>query len=219
MGGGSCGVSANEYHSCAHHVYGAQINFRDLTPYFTYLFNPPEDFFMHLMLMAGYCVLRVARCHAALLHVDPRLPGLRRTKGHLQALRQWREARERLLGSRQSSGLCRPISSAALWIRIRSDPNLIGPGGSKSGIIVTDPDPYPGQDLTFLSGLWRRRSSVADPDRDLIGPGGSKSGIIVPDPDPDPGQDLTFLTRNVTNFSSQMVQYFRNSKNASKVLQ
>jgi hypothetical protein len=29
---GGCGVSANEY-SCAH---GAQINFRDLTPYLTY---------------------------------------------------------------------------------------------------------------------------------------------------------------------------------------
>jgi hypothetical protein len=31
-GGGGCGVSANEY-SCAN---GAQINFRDLTPYLTY---------------------------------------------------------------------------------------------------------------------------------------------------------------------------------------
>jgi hypothetical protein len=31
-GGGSCGVSANEY-SCTH---GAQINFGDLTPYITY---------------------------------------------------------------------------------------------------------------------------------------------------------------------------------------
>jgi hypothetical protein len=31
-GGGCCGISANEY-SCAH---GAQINFRDLTPYLTY---------------------------------------------------------------------------------------------------------------------------------------------------------------------------------------
>jgi hypothetical protein len=31
-GGEGCGVSANEY-SCAH---GAQINFRDLTPYLTY---------------------------------------------------------------------------------------------------------------------------------------------------------------------------------------
>jgi hypothetical protein len=30
--GGDCGVSAKEY-SCAH---GAQINFGDLTPYFTY---------------------------------------------------------------------------------------------------------------------------------------------------------------------------------------
>jgi hypothetical protein len=49
--------------------------------------------------------------------------------------------------------------------------------------------------------------NVVDPDPDLIGPGGSKSGIIVPDPDPDPGRDLTFLTINVTNFSSQMVQY------------
>jgi hypothetical protein len=32
-GGGSCGVSDNEY-SCAH---GAQINFRDLTPYLAYV--------------------------------------------------------------------------------------------------------------------------------------------------------------------------------------
>jgi hypothetical protein len=31
-GGGGCGVSANEY-SCKH---GAQINFGDLTPYFSY---------------------------------------------------------------------------------------------------------------------------------------------------------------------------------------
>ncbi len=61
--------------------------------------------FYVLVWMAGYCVLRVARCHAALLHVDPRLSGLRRSEGHLQALHQWREARERLLGSRQSSGL------------------------------------------------------------------------------------------------------------------
>jgi hypothetical protein len=32
--GGSCEVSANEY-SCARHVTGAQINFRDLPPYLT----------------------------------------------------------------------------------------------------------------------------------------------------------------------------------------
>jgi hypothetical protein len=35
-GGGRCEVSANDY-SCAH---GAQINFGDLTPYFTYVFRP-----------------------------------------------------------------------------------------------------------------------------------------------------------------------------------
>jgi hypothetical protein len=33
--GGGCGVSANEY-SCTH---GAQINFRDLTPYLTFGYN------------------------------------------------------------------------------------------------------------------------------------------------------------------------------------
>jgi hypothetical protein len=37
--GGSGGVSANEY-SCAH---GAQINFRDLTPYITYDCSPLGD--------------------------------------------------------------------------------------------------------------------------------------------------------------------------------
>jgi hypothetical protein len=35
-GGGGCGVSANEYSSAD----GAQINFRDLTPYLTYDVSP-----------------------------------------------------------------------------------------------------------------------------------------------------------------------------------
>ncbi len=37
-GGGGCGVSANEY-SCAHHEYGAQVNFGDLTPYLIYMWR------------------------------------------------------------------------------------------------------------------------------------------------------------------------------------
>jgi hypothetical protein len=43
-GGGGCGVSANEY-SCAH---GAQMKFRDLAPYFTYVVDTPTLSFARL---------------------------------------------------------------------------------------------------------------------------------------------------------------------------
>ncbi len=40
-GGGGCGVAADEY-SCGH---GAQINFRDLTPYLTNCLDPQSPYF------------------------------------------------------------------------------------------------------------------------------------------------------------------------------